>query len=103
MSDTRTLAGDDTARKPAAEPKHEHPETIAASLERAAHMLRGSDWSAQLGPIAWLVADGGADLRELIVRKGITGRIGVDRPTGSGALLPKRRQRERIRETDETL
>lgn len=60
------------------------PEFIAVLLETAASELR----SGQLGRAAWRVADAGLMLREYCNNSGVTG-IGIDAPTGCGAMLPQ--------------
>ena len=56
---------------------------VAMLLEDAARELRYGD----AGCAAWRVADAGAMLSEYCRNRGITG-IGIDAPTGRGAMLP---------------
>ena len=60
------------------------PEFVAYLLEEAARCLRVNE----LGQAAWRVADAGLMLRELCEGQGKANVIGLDCPTGRGAMLP---------------
>jgi hypothetical protein len=63
-------------------------ELVAEQLETAAKILRGNPDGARDDSACWRIADCGLELRKMLESRGWTGVVGLDEPTGMGAMLP---------------
>lgn len=64
---------------------------VIGMLDTAGMILRGgqrSDGDQELAHACWRLADAGALLRQIMEARGITGELGLDYPSGRGAMLP---------------